>query len=257
MCNASCSPFLLAKTVYGPDMRVARCIGIAIVALWVWLAMAPTVSRADDETYCITCQNPERVYACTVETPRKNPGEKALRLYCIGRIAVDGGHKSCGAARYVAATCKGTGKRYTYKGPDISPALQTAIEKRLRKNKDKAAGATPPTPPAEEPKQDTLVDLTSRTLKSTREGAGKAVGGAIRGTGRVVGGAAKGTGRAVGGAARSTGRAVSGAARSTGRAVGGAAKYTYNCMFSFFRNCSGSDEPAAEKETSEDSEAPR
>jgi len=246
MCIVSCSPFLLVKTVYGPYMRVARCIGIAIISLWVWLAMAPTDSRADDGTYCITCQNPERVYACTVETPRKNPGEKALRLYCIGRIAVDGGHKSCGAARYVAATCKGTRKRYTYKGPDISPALQSAIEKRLQKNKDKAAGATPQAAPAEEPKQDTLVDLTTRTIKSTREGAGQAVGGAIRGTGRAMSSTARGTGRA-----------VSGVARSTGRAVGDAAKYTYNCVFSFFKNCSGSDEPAAEKETGEDSEAPR
>jgi hypothetical protein len=237
-------------------MAKARYIGIALLALWAWLAMAADVSRADDSTYCITCQNPDRVYACKVQTPKKNPGEKALRLYCIGRLAVEGGHKSCGSARYDAKTCKGKLKRYTYKGPEISPALQSAIEKRLQKKNNAAQSANQKTAPDEAPKQDTLVDLTSRTLKSTREGAGKAVGGAIRGTGRVVGGAAKGTGRAVGGAARSTGQAVGGAIRSTGQAVGGAAKYTYNCVFSFFRNCSGSDEPAAE-EASEDSEALR
>ncbi len=240
-------------------MIEARHIATAIAALGAGLAAAGS-ARAGESTFCVTCLEPNRVYACTVATPRNDPGEKALRLYCIARSAAAGGHKNCGAARYDAASCKGVPKRYTYNGPNIPPALQGAIDKRLQKldAKGEGAAASPQAQQAEPEKPDTLVDITTRTIKSTSEGAGEAVGGAIRGTGRVVGGAAKGTGRAVGTVAKGTGRAVGTVARSTGQVVGGAASYTYNCLVSLFRNCSGSEEPAAEdRRSGEDSEAPR
>ena len=243
-------------------MIEARCLAFGFAIVWLVSAVS---AQAGEATYCVTCLAPARTYSCTVKTPKNDPGEKALRLYCMARSAAEGGHDSCAAARDDAAKCQGTHKVYTYKGPDIPPALRSAIEKRIEKQQARSGAA--PDQAANEPpqKQDTLVDLTSRTLKSTREGAiggaikntGKAVGGVAKGTGRVVGKAAKGTGRAVSGAARSTGQVVGGAIKSTGQAVGGAAKYTYNCVFSLFRNCSGDDGAQPEDGTDKDSEAPR
>lgn len=244
-------------------MNEARFILIAFAALLAGLALA-VPARAGEANYCVTCLEPDQVYACTVKTPKSDPGDKALRLYCTARIAAERRHGSCAAARDDAVKCKGLAKTYTYKGPNISPALRSAIEKRIEKQQARTQGAPSQQPEGEPEKPDTLVDLTNRTLKSTREGAiggaikntGKAVGGVAKGTGRAVGNAAKGTGRVVGGAARSTGQAVGGALKSTGKAVGGAAKYTYNCVFSLFRNCSGNDQPDPE-DRGEDREAPR
>ena len=243
-------------------MSEARLFLIALAALLTGLALA-IPARAGEASYCVTCLEPNQVYACTVKTPKSDPGDKALRLYCTARIAAERRHGSCAAARDDAVRCKGLAKTYTYKGPDIPPALRSAIEKRVKKQQARTSGVAPQQPEGEPEKPDTLVDLTNRTLKSTREGAigsaikntGKAVSGAAKGTGRAVGNAAKGTGRVVGGAARSTGRAVGGALKSTGKAVGGAAQYTYNCLFSLFRNCYGKDQPDPE-DRGEDREAP-
>ena len=255
-------------------MSEARLILIAFAALLAGLALA-VPARAGEASYCVTCLEPAQVYACTVKTPKSDPGDKALRLYCTARIAAERRHGSCAAARDDAIKCKGLAKTYTYKGPDIPPALRSAIEKRVKKQQAKTSGAASQRPEGEPEKPDTIVDLTARTLKSTREGTiggaikntGKAVGGVAIGTGRAVGNAAKGTGRVVGGAARSTGQAVGEALKSTGTAVGGALKgtgtavgeavqYTYNCAFLLFRNCSEKDQPDPE-DRGEDREAPR
>ncbi len=212
-------------------------MSISIAAAWTTAVTVVASAIAAPTAFCITCTGPERTYACTVNTSRNDPGEKVLQLYCIARSAADGGHKSCSAARLDAAQCKGTPKTYTYNGPEIPASLQSAIEKRLKKRKEAAAPVA--SDQESRPKtQDTLIDLTTRTIKSTREGVGKA-GSTVKGAGEKIGGAIRGTGRVVGDTIR-----------STAEVVGSAANYTYNCVFSLFRNCSAD-------ARSEDSEAPR
>ena len=185
-------------------------------------AAATTVgasAHAGDTTFCVTCTEPSLTYTCNVKTPEAYPGVRALRLYCIVRTAKEGNHKTCGASLSTASTCKGTPKTYMYKGPAIPSALQSKAEKFLKKGQSKADAAED----GGKDKPDTLVKMTTRAVKSSREGLSSAGGGVREAT-------------------RGTTKRVGGAVRGASQGVGTAARTTYNCITSLFRDCWSSEE---------------
>jgi hypothetical protein len=200
--------------------RIALLSGLGFA-----LAITPdAAANAGDTTFCVTCTEPAQTYTCTVKTPEAYPGARALRLYCMVRTAKDGNHKTCGAKLSAASACSGAPKTYTYKGPAIPSALQSKAEKFLKKSQTGADAAGD----SDDDKPDTVVKMTTRAVKSSREGlstAGSGVRDATRGTTKRVGSAVRGA----------------------GAGVGNAAKTTYNCITSLFRDCWSSDEAEPEQ----------
>ena len=190
-------------------MRLAkRMAWQASLALALLISLV-TLARADETTFCLTCTEPARSYSCKVKTPDANPGPRALRLYCIVRTARDGGHNSCRASTSPRESCKGKKKTYTYKGPAIPKSVQSQAEKLFGRNQPKPEKAEKKEEPSE---TDTLVGLTTRAVKSSREGLSGA------------------------------GSGVRDATRGTTERVGNAARNTYRCVTSLFRDCWSSDE---------------
>lgn len=198
------------------DIRRIALLGALGLAVAI---TAGASANAGEMTFCVTCTEPTQTYTCNVKTPEADPGARALRLYCIVRTAKEGSHKTCGASLSAASACEGTPKTFTYKGPAIPLALQSKAEKFLKKNQSQGDAAED----GDGDKPDTLVKMTTRAVKSSRQGlssAGSGVRNATRGTTKRVGSAVRGAGQGVGAAARSS----------------------YKCVTSLFRDCWSSDE---------------
>jgi len=203
------------------------------------LAIASVNASAGQTDFCVTCSSPERSYLCRVDTPQANPGDEALRLYCIIRTAKDGGHRSCAVSRTPAKVCTGQLKTYSYNGPAIPSSMQSAIrhyrENRNKKDVREQTPAPVQISPEQKPEQkkgppETLIEMTGR--------AGHAVKDATGNTGRAIGNIGKKAGKTVSNSAHGAGSAVSNAAKKTGSAVGNAARHTYDCIRTLFRDCS-------------------
>ncbi|KAB2848126.1 MAG: hypothetical protein F9K44_11670, partial [Hyphomicrobiaceae bacterium] len=108
-------------------LRLWTAAGVVLMAGG---AMGQTPPRAEA---CVSCSGPEAVYRCVVEAPDGNsiPADRA-QLFCIERLAKDGGHQSCAVRRREKLECAGIAKRFSFEaallGPEVKPA-ETPLEK--------------------------------------------------------------------------------------------------------------------------------
>ena len=208
----------------------ALCIGAA--------AMIAGKANAEPQQFCVTCKDPDQTYVCSVETPQSNPNEKGLQLYCIIRTSKDGGHRSCAITNTDIAQCAGPVRTYSFQAPAIPPQVREAV-KRFRKSREGDK------PDEERPKQkgdepETLIDLTGRAVKALPKGiknTGETISGTASATTGKVGQVARGAGQGVTKAARKVGSAT----KKTGKAVGSTAKSAIDCIWSWFKDCGGSE----------------
>lgn len=148
----------------GPGRKFALLAVFAGFAACLALPVSP--ATAGEVAYCVTCQGPDQTYLCKVVGEGSRPND-ALKLYCIIRTAKEGNHASCKAKRDIEG-CVGEPKVYSYEGPTIpadiasDPRAKKILGKLEREQKkfDKPKGEGP----------QTLVDLTSRAVKSSRKG---------------------------------------------------------------------------------------
>src|SRR5262245_200735 len=114
------------------------------------------LALAEDASYCVDCENPDRNDVCRV-TGDEAQQSHALSPNAVTANANEGNHASSSAERSDAG-CRGVDKVYSYDGPAIpeglasDPRVQTFIEKvdRERREFDKPKGQAP----------QTLVELT-------------------------------------------------------------------------------------------------
>jgi len=191
--------------------------------------------QAGQTDLCISCSDPSETYVCRVDTPGGSPGDKALQFFCIVKTAKLGGHSACSVKRSGNAECSGRVVSHVYDGPVLPAELREkadAIPDQPQNLPGQEMSGLPPAPKQRGGEPDTLVEMTGPAMN-----AGKA---AARSTSRAVRNAAGSTGETIGHYGKKAGRSASEATRDAGSAVGGAARYTYNCIKSLFRNCSGS-----------------
>ena len=179
------------------------------------------------ESYCIKCAGPDVTYKCEILAPPVGQPAQSLKLFCIYRLAKEGGHASCAVRTAAGAQCDGIKTELVYDGPmqnyddqtvaagldDGEYADQGAVDQAAM---EQAGDEAPPK---------TLVEATSRAVESSGRqlsNAGKSVKNATNKVGDTVASAAKKTGDAF---------------VSTGEAIGNAAKDTYRCIASLFSNC--------------------
>lgn len=196
-------------------MRPLPHILYGILALSLGLPIMP--AHAGQTDLCVSCTDPRQTYICRVDTPRGSPGDKALQLYCIIKTAKAGGHTSCTVRRDAGAACDGPVMSHVYSGPLIPEALRSAVERGRNSSPGQETGAVSDVPQQKGGEPDTLVEMTGPAVN-----AGKA---AVRGTGRTIGKIGKKTGQQVG---------------KTARGAKSAARFTYDCVVSFFKDCSKS-----------------
>jgi hypothetical protein len=128
---------------------------------------APTSpATAGEVSYCVTCKGPDQTYLCKVVGESSRPND-ALKLYCIVRTAKEGNHASCRAKRDIEG-CVGEPKVFSYEGPTI-PA-EIASDPRAKKIMGRLAHEQQKFAKPEGEGPQTLVDLTSRAVKSSRKG---------------------------------------------------------------------------------------
>lgn len=213
-----------------------------IVAFCAFFLLLPDYGRAEKRQYCVICNGPDQTYQCQVNTPTNSSGDKGLQLFCIISVSKEGGHKSCAVRDDTSAVCAGPVKTYTFQAPAISPQLRSAVDN-IRKSRGEVRIDQAVSPKQKNGAPETMIDMTGRALKASRQGlkkSGQAVGGAASSTKQKVGQAARGAGKGV----TKTAKKVGSATKKTGSAVGNAAKTAYNCLKSWFKECSSKSEEA-------------
>lgn len=221
-------------------MRSDTFAALAIAA--IGLASSVTNMHAwagSRQIFCVKCTEPNQTYRCEVDEPAfaQNTGAvggPSLSLYCVQKVALEGGHGSCGVSRAAVEPCDGVLKSYTYEAagngapgglaaiqPPRSPA-QTVPAPAPITAAAPATAAKPetiipaPGTPPNQPK--TLIEATDRAINASKNGIKKA-------------------GETVTDGAKSTGAGVKTVFQKTSDAVGGAAVTTWKCLSSFFNNC--------------------
>lgn len=200
-------------------------------------AMIAGEATAEPRQYCVSCKDPDQTYICQVETSLANPNEKGLQLYCIIRTSKDGGHKSCTVSKTDIAQCAGPVLTYSFQAPSVSPQIREAVERFRKAREPDQAEESGPQQKGGEP--ETLIDMTGRAVKASREGiknTGQTISGTASATTGKVGEVARGAGKGVTKAARKVGSAT----KKTGAAVGSTAKTAIDCIRSWFRDCGSS-----------------
>jgi hypothetical protein len=150
--------------VTGLGIKSAILAVLAGFAACAGLPASPAL--AGEVAYCVTCTGPDQTYLCKVVGEGSRPND-ALKLYCIIRTAKEGNHASCKAKRDLEG-CVGQAKIYSYDGPSLpaeiadDPRAKKIIGKLAREQKkfEKPKGEGP----------QTLVELTSRAMSSSRQG---------------------------------------------------------------------------------------
>jgi hypothetical protein len=144
-------------------MRHAYPRGSAVPLAAAFLLCAIISAEAGDAAYCVTCKGPDQTYLCRVtgDTISRND---AVKLYCVERIAKEGGHASCGA-RDASAGCNGVEKTYSYNGPDIPEGL--AEDPRVKKLMDRVEKEQKA---FDKEDRKSLVEVTGQAVSASRRG---------------------------------------------------------------------------------------
>lgn len=205
-------------------MPWSAALGAAALALF-----ASAASAAD---YCVTCKGPDETYRCRV-TGTGIKASDALKLYCVIRTAKEGNHASCSAEK-ATSDCVGLVKVYTYDGPTLPRGLNSdprvrdlndRIERDRQTFKEPSGGG--------EPKS--LFELGGRAVDASRKGL-RSAGSAI-GLGSLENEVAPEPAPAP--PAREAVAPPPPAAEPAPRRS--FARRSYDCVFSFFRDCSGNE----------------
>jgi hypothetical protein len=160
--------------------------------------------------FCVVCAGPEKVYRCEVETADvAAPAHRSLGIYCVTRLAKDGGHDSCAVGRGGLEACAGETRVIAFEGTVPQPGSTIASPDAAKTEPAQQQQSGPPS---------TVVEATQRAVAASGQGLKKA-------------------GETVTGATKATGETVKTAAEKTGQAVGGAAKSAWRCLTSLFSDC--------------------
>jgi len=224
--------------------KSAGRLGMMVTVLLFAVLSSPT--RAEE--FCIACQEPWALYACSL---KENLGQRlpdAAKLHCIKELARTGGHRTCRVSRRDQGNVC-AGDRVVLAAPTVPPRLIAAPPPGAPvapQENDNTAGRPPidasdnqqemtggahetaglPLREADEPsaqpdkaaKTDeppkTVEELAKRAAKDSQESLEKA-------------------GEFVSDTAQSTGETI----KDAGNAVGGAAKKTWDCVVSLFSDC--------------------
>jgi hypothetical protein len=206
-----------------------KALGAFPAAAILWLCGGIPL-HAGPTDLCVSCADPSQTYICRVDTPGGSPGEKALQLFCIMKTARQGGHSACSVRHQGNAGCEGQVVSHIYDGPVLPAALRERanIPDQPQSLPGQDLGGLPPAPAQRGGEPDTLVEMGGPAVNAGKSAA------------RTMRNAAGNTGETIGHLGKKAGRGASEATRDAGSAVGSAARYTYNCIKSLFRNCSGS-----------------
>lgn len=195
-------------------LRIAQHSAAPLLSLAA-ASLAGRASTAVAATYCVTCDEPQARYACSVDAP-PNAG---LQLYCMSELAKAGHHARCTISRGEQSTCGGDVRTLAApQGLLGQPALSAAP-------KDAAAGGTPEQPPTQ-PEQDAdALKQKNQQPKTVQEIIEKSGGAAVDGLSK--------TGEAAVDVTEQTG----GVLQNAGNSIAGAAKKTWTCVVSLFGDC--------------------
>lgn len=185
--------------------RLSLLFAIALMTL-----SAPSELRADPYTVCIICNEPGKIYQCSLEMPlNKVPNQKGVQFACIKEIAQYGDHGQCATVRKAPGTCQG--EPYRLKNTAELWAPQQTDQER----EQQAEKAAPPVRP-------NLVDDAKTTYKNTKETVEK---GYDKTKETVKEGYDKTT------------STVTKTVKNVGDSISDAASTTYDCLTSFFQKC--------------------
>lgn len=191
-------------------------------------ALALFASAAQAADYCVTCRGPDETYRCRVTGTGAKPND-ALKLYCVIRTAKEGNHASCSAEKATSA-CVGLVKVYTYDGPALPRGLTADPRVRELNEKVERSQRTFKKPAGNEPKS--LFELGGRAVDASRKG--------LRNAGSAIGlGSSDGEAAPQAAPAPPDEQAAGPAAPAEPAPSRSFARRSYDCVFSFFRDCSG------------------
>ena len=222
-------------------------LAMLVAVAFVWLAPSAVAAKV---LFCVTCTNPDKTYRCRVNGAGSSPHD-ALKLYCVIRTAKDGNHSTCRATA-ISSACRGELTVFDYHGPSLAHVADDPRVQNLKKRAEQDRRAFEK-PQGDEPK--TLFELGGRAMDASRKGlrnAGSAIG--ITSSAYEAPEPAKlppaaesaplpaeaPTETSMAEPVESVGTAgrMKQAAQSAGSAVSGFARKSYNCVLSFFSNCS-------------------
>lgn len=179
--------------------------------------------------FCVSCKGPEQTYVCEVNAGNGGRNAAALRLHCVVNAARDRGHQSCTVPKVAADPCVGPRLQYVYSG-DALPLPYPGNSATSSDASSESAGAnTPSTDNQKDDNAKTLVDLTNRAVKSSKQ--------RLQNAGETVSEATSKTRDSVKGAAKKTKSRVGEALRNARTAVGNAARTTFHCVRTLFGEC--------------------
>jgi len=146
----------------------AYAIVLASAGLAASLLAGPgSRAQAGETAFCVTCKGPDETYVCKVNGDLRGQSD-ALKLYCVVRMAKEGGHASC-SARDDIAGCNGASKTYSYDIPDFPATL--AADPRVKKFNNYVAREQRKFRQADEPSQ-SLVGMSRRGIRNLRASLG-------------------------------------------------------------------------------------
>jgi hypothetical protein len=193
-------------------------------------ALALFASAAGAADYCVTCKGPDETYRCRV-TGTGVKANDALKLYCVIRTAKEGNHASCSAEK-ATKDCVGLVKVYTYDGPTLPRGLTSDPRVRDLNERVERDRQTFKEPAGSEPKS--LFELGGRAVDASRKG--------LRNAGSAIGiGASESDVAPEPAPAPPAKQAAAPPPPAEPAQSRSFARRSYDCVFSFFRDCSGNE----------------
>lgn len=189
-------------------------------------ALGLLASGAQAADYCVTCKGPDETYRCRVTGSGAKPSD-ALKLYCVIRTAKEGNHASCSAEKATSG-CTGLVKVYTYDGPTLPRGLTSDPRVRELNEKVERSQQTFKEPAGDAPKS--LFELGGRAVDASRKG--------LRNAGSAIGLGASDPAAPQAAPAPQDEQVVAPEEPASSRSF---ARRSYDCVFSFFRDCSGNE----------------
>ena len=179
----------------------------ATIGLLAGCFVALPVLKAETINICVICNEPSKVYQCTLDSaPHITPNKKGVQFACIQEIAQYGGHGQCATLRKDEESCQGEPYRLKntavlYQPPETGqPEPEQTVQ----------------------PHKPNLMDDAKTTFKKTQ----KTVEKGYDSTKETV---KKGY--------ETTTTTVEKTAKKVGNSISDAASTTYECLTSFFKKC--------------------
>ncbi len=182
-------------------------MALAALGLLTGCFVALPVLNAETINICVICNEPGKVYQCTLDSPAPvTPNKKGVQFACIQEIAQYGAHGQCATLRKDEESCQGAPYRLKNTAALYQPPETSEPE------------------PAQtvQPHKPNLVDDAKTTFKNTQETVEKGYDS---------------TKETVKKGYETTTKTVEKTAKKVGNSITDAASTTYECLTSFFKKC--------------------